>query len=159
MGNKTKYIHYGHVEFDKGIMFVPIENVEYFTKPRGGFWASPVDSQYGWKEWCESNNFCTSRLCKSVTFALSDNAKVFHIRSVDDLENLPRQNLELDVGVDMVYLDFERMADLGYDAVELHLSEELPDSHGFLDGLYWKLYGWDCDSILIMNPDVVEVML
>ena len=22
---------------------------------------------------------------------------------------------------------------------------------------YWALYGWDCNSILIMNPDIVEV--
>lgn len=34
-----------------------------------------------------------------------------------------------------------------YDAVEVLISEDRR--------LYQQLYGWDCDSILIMNPDIV----
>ena len=53
-------------------------------------------------------------------------------------------------------LDFELLT-YEYDAIELHLSED--NSRGdFMECLYWVLYGWDCDSILIMNPDVVEVL-
>ena len=44
-------------------------------------------------------------------------------------------------------IDFESLSK-SYDAIELHLS----DSE---DNLYMMLYGWDCDSILIMNPDVI----
>lgn len=33
-------------------------------------------------------------------------------------------------------------------ALELHFSE--------CGELYWALYGWDCDCILIMNPDIME---
>lgn len=37
-----------------------------------------------------------------------------------------------------------------YDAVEINISS---------DGkLYWDLCGWDCDSILVMNPDVIKEM-
>lgn len=49
--------------------------------------------------------------------------------------------------------DFEKAYYLGIDAIELHLSEdESPDG---MNGLYWLLYGWDCDSILILNPKIV----
>ena len=41
-----------------------------------------------------------------------------------------------------------------YDAIELHLSEEVVDD--YLESLYFKLYGWDCDSILIMNKDIIK---
>ena len=50
-------------------------------------------------------------------------------------------------------IDLKKMLKQGYDGIELHLSEEITDDSK--DGLYWKLYGWDCDSILVMNPDVV----
>ena len=42
-------------------------------------------------------------------------------------------------------LDFEELKK-EYDAIEVIIS----------DGLYYALYGWDCDSILILNKDIVE---
>ena len=45
-----------------------------------------------------------------------------------------------------ILLDFEKLAET-YDAVEVSISSDFD--------LYYKLYGWDCDSIVIMNPDVV----
>ena len=148
-----KYIHYGQSSFDRN-RFVPIRNIDFYVKPHGGLWASPVDTKWGWKDWCESENFHTDRLGESFTFTLSADAKVAHIYDVGYLDSLPGKSIG-----GFCAIDFEELVKCGYDAVELHLSEELPDSHGFLDGLYWKLYGWDCDSILIMNPDVVEVVL
>ena len=44
--------------------------------------------------------------------------------------------------------DFEKLLSDGVDAIELFISDDRE--------LYWSLYGWDCDSILIMNPDVVR---
>lgn len=44
---------------------------------------------------------------------------------------------------------FEKLLDDGWDAVELHLSEDRSYG-GFMEGLY-------CDSILVMNPDVIVV--
>ena len=43
-------------------------------------------------------------------------------------------------------IDFEKLASR-YDAIEVLISK---------DGrLYSALYGWDCDSILILNPNVI----
>ena len=50
----------------------------------------------------------------------------------------------------MVYLDFEEMLRNGIDAVYVEISSD--------NRLYWALYGWDCDSIVVMNPAVVEVI-
>lgn len=151
-----EYIHYGHKYFNKNI-FNKIKNDLWIIKPIGGLWASPVDTKYGWKNWCEENDFRECNEENSFKFTLSKNANVCHIYSVKDLENLPRQELPPEhYSVNRKYiLDFENMVNSGYDAIELHLSEEVRVSDNFMDNLYWQLYGWDCDSILIMNPDII----
>lgn len=151
MDKNKKYIHYGHKKFER-IMFCPIRNQECFTKPHGGLWASPVDAKFGWSGWCAREEFRECSDDNSFTFTLSEKAVVVHIRSIKDLDCLPQ--------VDSTYkmwcqLDFERLLEIGIDAIELHLSEEDTQGLCVCEGLYWSLYGWDCDSILIMNPDVI----
>lgn len=109
---------------------------------------------WGWGSWCDDNDFHTDRLNQSFTFELSEKARVLHLYDVEQLKDLPRLDSEL---ATWCCLDFEKLLAEGWDAVELHLSEE-KSCCGFLEGLYWQFYGWDCDSILIMNPDVVEVV-
>ena len=46
-------------------------------------------------------------------------------------------------------LDFEKIYQK-YDAVEINISSDYM--------LYYFLYGWDCDSVLVMNPDVIKEM-
>lgn len=154
--SKTRYIHYGSWEFQSEL-FDPPRNKEFLaTKPEGGLWASPIDAQWGWREWCESNKFRECKDSNGFTFTLSDKANVIHVYKVSDLDNLPRNKKYRGVALsEWVLLDFERMVEMGYDAIELHLSEEDRTDCGFLEGLYWSLYGWDCDSILILNPDIV----
>lgn len=140
-----KYIHYGAEPFNRDLI-VPIRNRLYFTKPWGGLWASPVDAPFGWKQWCEREGFALDRFVHSFTFTLSPEAKVLTISSRLNMHGLPRgDSLGLDLG--MVCLDFEELRRQGYDAVELELSCDWE--------LYFALYGWDCDSIVILNPDVI----
>ena len=81
----------------------------------------------------------------SFRFKLDDNANIFCINNVDDLNFLPKIKDEL-VPPTWILLDFEELK-RQYDAIEVNISNDY--------GLYWKLYGWDCDSILVMNSDVV----
>lgn len=143
---KTKYIHYGNTTFEPE-RFSEIKNRKYFTKPDGGFWASPVDAEYGWKDWTEDEKFTECREDNSFVFTLKDDTNVLHIHSCNGLNKLPGHYEKILGGV---YFDFEKMKADGIDAVELHLSDDR--------GLYWALYGWDCDSILIMNKDVIEMV-
>lgn len=154
-----KYIHYGDVHFDYDLF----DRVRNFSgnKPMGGLWATPKEPKYiDWKEWCEGNDFNVDRLKYSFEFELSPDAKVFNMSSGNDIYRLHDELncCEYD-NWDWYYyqfskfppvekIDFEMMIRLGYDAFMLWMD---PD-------LYWSMYGWDCDSLLIFNPDcVVEV--
>ena len=140
------YIHYGHTKFDKSV-FNQIKNVDCSTKPKGGLWASDVESEHGWKEWCNENEFRDCDKENSFTFTLSDNAKILYIESVNDLQSLPKGKDKFGLNFSSwCLLDFEKLEET-YDAVEVSISSDFD--------LYYKLYGWDCDSIVIMNPDVV----
>ena len=44
-----------------------------------------------------------------------------------------------------------------YDGIEVLMSEEDNLDLAIGEGLYWELYGWDCDSLLVFNKDIVEV--
>ena len=51
-------------------------------------------------------------------------------------------------------IDFVECLRRGIDAVELcWYGEEYQDQRA--DDLYLALYGWDCDSIVVLNPDAV----
>jgi hypothetical protein len=148
-----EYIHYGDTEFNKD-KFTKVTNEPCWVKPNGGLWASSIDTNYGWKDWCDANDFRECNEDNSFKFTLTETAKVLHIHSVKDLEDIPEQKEKFDgfKFMSTFYIDFEKLIEMGYDAVELHLSD---DGYEFGTSLYYKLYGWDCDSIVIMNPDIV----
>lgn len=142
MKSNKVYIHYGHDQFSPD-KFCPITNEFLNVKPRGGLWASDTQAQKGWKNWCQSENFRDCNENNAFKFTIAESANIVEIRSGKDLNALPHITTQMRVSWDL--LDFERMALDGVDAIELFIDEEL----------YFRLYGWDCDSILIMNKDVV----
>ena len=141
--------HLGHSRFDKE-RFNPIVNRDYWVKPGGGLWASPIDSAHGWREWVKVNEFRLDHYNKgSFKFKLKEDAKVFVVENTKQLTDdlLVREENEFSKLLHMKLLDFEQLAK-EYDAMLVLISK---------DGcLYWDLYGWDCDSLLVFNPDVVE---
>jgi hypothetical protein len=150
MGGSMVYIHYGSREFDRG-KFKSIENIKYNNKPSGGLWASPIEGNNNWKDWCEREHFRNCRKNNSFKFVLKGNANVLRVNSCDDLEDIPQFNTaKKQILVNWVLPNFEQLLQDGIDAIEYNLSGD--------GGLYWAMYGWDCDSILIMNPDVIEVI-
>lgn len=136
------YIHYGHKHFEKGL-FKPITNRRHLTKPNGGFWASNINAKCGWKDWCESEEFRDCNKENSFSFIILDSAKILRVNSMNDISDLPI----IAKMSSWICLDFEELSK-EYDAIEVNISED--------EMLYWNLYGWDCDSILVMNPDVIQ---
>ena len=146
---KPVYIHYGHNKFR---VPDPIKNVGFFTKPEGGLWASRKGDEIGWKNWCENEEFHLNKLDQSFELTLKDSANILVLKDREQLDYLPGLNYdgyfynkyEWTSGC---FLDFEKLSK-EYDAIELVN----------IGQFYWALYGWDCNSILITNPDIVEVI-
>lgn len=141
---KTTYIHYGSDWFRTPN---PIRNRKYFTKPSGGLWASRKDGDQTWKSWCECEEFGLDNLNYSFTFTLKDGARVLELSYEDQLENLPKlEPYDKFDHYSECRLDFEKLAE-EYDAIEVT----------DISQLYWPLYGWDCNSIIVMNPKIIDI--
>lgn len=151
MNKDVTYTHYGCTKFDKE-KFRPIKNRDAFIKPYGGFWASRTDAEYGWKDWNENNCYSSCDENNRVVFKLTENARVLELHSVMDAKMMKNEyqapnTYGLPTFGFIDFIDFEGIAK-DYDAIEFFLSDD--------GGLYDEMYGWDCDSILILNPDVVK---
>jgi len=154
-------IHYGKTVFDPS-KFTPVANSDcnkpthYIdtVNPRtgkigrchrsSGLWASPIDAAYGWKEWATDNDFITESLNEWMTFRLS-NANVLVINSEADLEHLLWDENH------PVYaqgIRFGDMRDQGVQAIYLTARGERETKWGLLR----SLYGWDCESVVILDP-------
>ena len=146
-----KYIHYGSNAFDID-KFDQVKNDLYASifKPIGGFWASPVDSENNWHNWCINNNFRIDELNKSFVFTLLPNSRILSIHTMNDINNAIRQQCRLPLHARSSRgIDFEGLIHLGYDAVEVYLD----------DFDVWQyFYGWDVDSIFIMNPSCMRIV-
>ena len=140
-----QYIHYGNEKFDID-KFIPISNRPETTKPIGGFWGSRKDTDLGWKEWCAEIDLKSKDLTKKLQFSLSENAKIIVIDNIKCLDKLPQNENNHIVNKLFITLDFEKLS-RQYDAIEVLISKD--------ERLYELLYGWDCDSILVMNPNVI----
>ena len=137
------YVHYGNQEFHPKL-FLPIRNRNSFSKPHGGLWASRDDAAYGWRDWCRDNDYGTIVEENSFRFMVSDTANILYLKTENDLRNLPLQGDSIPA-YQWYYPDFERLLADGVDAVEVV----------DIDQLYYPLYGWDCDSIVVMNPEII----
>ena len=150
------YIHYGHNNYDEA-QFMPIQNLTKWIKPDGGLWASPVKSSYGWKDWNETSNYMRCDEKNSFKFKLKTDAKVLVIDSLKSLQRLIPDGKRSIYGyvegitedTKQYYLNFEVLARM-YDAILYEVSK--------CQELYWVLYGWDCDSLLVLNKDKIEVL-
>ena len=161
------YRHYGHDKFDIN-RFVKIKNRELFNKPFGGLWSSPTkDVDVGWARWCMQEEFYVDKLDKYFDFKLKDNARVLRIEKIKDLEKLPKVDLydelvnlqALNIMHSVKYMhfdiDFEEIVK-NYDAILVYMYRD-EESKG-MKSMYFELYGWDVDTLLVLNPDVIEIV-
>lgn len=153
-----RFVHYGSPAFDPE-RWDEIVNDGLWIKPRGGLWASPVGAKRGWYSWCEAENFHVELLEEGFYFTLTKDARILELTpdNIWDLPIIPHAGDHLREwntasrarrASIMMGLDFERLAQ-DYDVLECNMSEH--------PALYWQLYGWDCDCILVLNKDVIKV--
>lgn len=143
------YRHYGSSVFDIS-KFEPVGNafgITFMNKPHGGLWASPVDSHNNWHDWCVSENFNKRSLDKYFDFTLKNNSKILSINKISDLNKI---NDHIEIIQDFyikVRVDFESLVEAGYDAVYSTYNFETAQI----------FYGWDVDSLLVLNPDCISL--
>lgn len=148
---RQEYIHYGHKKFIDEL-FEPIRERALFVKPYGGLWASRSDSTDSWKKWCENNEFHLSKYSDDnyFKFYLKQGTRILVIDDHKKLKDLPHIKIKERFGFEfdeLHFLDFQKLAK-EYDAMEVLISKD--------HRLYWDLYGWDCDSLLVFNKDCIE---
>ena len=109
-----------------------------------------------WEEWCEQEDFRTHKLNTYFDFVLHDDAKVLQIHTIDQLTEIEKNYSDTTSPIkpdifpfDSCILDFEAIAK-EYDAIDFRISND--------QRLYWPLYGWDCDSILVFNPKAIKLV-
>jgi hypothetical protein len=152
------YISYLKEDFDKNKMIIPKDMNQWISKPAGGFWGSPEDAEYGWKDFCAD----WKDLSKTIPFrfTLIDNAKILVIEELDDINKL--NYCKSNDWDDKLYIDFNSIRDK-YDGIEL---KDPSIGHRFLFGNKYKdiqrkeecFNSWDCESIVIWNPDIIIPM-
>lgn len=157
------HIILGKKELNKEV-FKPVSNRTCSNKPEGGLWASPYypNKEYisGWHEWCSSEmeDWLSN---DSVILKLKEDAKVFTIDNQKDLikfiniVGIVEDEFTLRMGLKMfAYPNFEKASQI-FDAI--HLTEEGQWRTRFSDNKCdYNLYGWDCESVLILNFNCIK---
>lgn len=148
-GIKNEFITYGLGKFDKS-KFDSVKNDD-FIKPIGGLWSCPVNSDWGWKDWCEYNGFKEERLSNWFKFKLDENSNVFVIDNPEDLNEMNEMANYVTLYGD-VFPDFEKLSG-SFDGI---LLTDIGESCTRFT--HPGLRGWDVESLLIFNPEVIEVV-
>ena len=149
----TVFIHYGDL-FDI-TKFHEVKNAKTpWAKPNGGYWASPVESTNGWKDWCLREDFlCFGDWYKDINrsqrFTIDGDAKILYIRNKAEV-NFFKTTYQIADPHHMcfaVYPDFEKLVVDGYQAIYY---EDNVDTH-------YPMMCWDCDSLLVLDPSIIKI--
>lgn len=156
-----EYVHYGCNADDYNInKFKKVKNIPFSTKPSGGFWASrSVDRKnmvFDWAAFCREAEFqWKGDLDCKFYFCLDIDAHIAVIKSIADYKILPKiKSIKDIIKWEITFIDFEECVRQGIDAIEYaysvaHQNENIGDEMDI------AMLGWDCDSILIMNSDII----
>lgn len=127
-----------------------------FIKPNGGLWLAPYnkDNEYKseWHDFLVNEMDISVKGMKGTIVRIKNNAKILIIDSLEDLKHT-LENYEFIDSRGFTYtrlLDFEKLAK-DYDAILL------TEKGQWLTRLSQpNLYGWDIESMLVMNFDIIE---
>lgn len=120
-----------------------------WCKPIGGLWASPLDSKFGWQDWCQAEKFGDTGKQLRVIIDI-DMGNFITINSKADLSQLPWYHL---AGLNLLEaIDFEKLAADGVDGIYLTEQGQWATRFSYPQ----SLYGWDCESILILNERCIK---
>lgn len=171
------YIHDNN-ELDKDRIFTNLKTM-LDSKPTAAWWGSPKDANYGWKDWCLSNDYDEYYDFENpVYWSLKKGSKIFQIdrNDVNIFENnklleyvvfkVGYEGVTKDLPIkDKVKLleewsyrnepviDFNKMLKDGIVAVELMDS---CIGHFFANQVETMFNSWDCESIVVLDSKYIK---
>jgi len=160
--NPSSYIILGKKELTRE-KFSPVKSRVGLNKPEGGLWASPYypDKEYisSWHEWCaiEMDNWLSN---DSVILTVKDNARIFTIDSQEDLlkfiniVGVAEDEIMSKISYRFASPNFEKAKEL-FDVIYLSENGQWKTRFSCKECQY-NLYGWDCESVLILNFDCID---
>lgn len=152
-------MHYHHEPFTFDPNYSYAERHIRLDKPTG-FWVS-VHGEYGWPEWCSSEDYNTEGLQHPYDVALTPTANILRITTLDELiqfsddydpGTLPGTTMRWGIDWPRVYNKYDGII----------ISPYLPEARRYFfvtsgTHLEWY-YGWDCASGCIWNLDAIATV-
>ena len=156
------YVHYGCSAKDfHPDKFKRIKNIPFSAKPAGGFWASPAGGRgshpFGWEDFCRRDGYRPrAGLDHKFFFCLDAGAWIFRIEGRKDFDLLPKiRDGNGAFTREAEFVDFGECFRRGVDAIIYSYSALHSWGKDMEDEMDRNMLGWDCDSILILNPDII----
>lgn len=154
--DENTYVHYGAKSYARE-NFETIKDRDYSNKPDGGLWACACQAKNSWQSWCIENNFRRTNLGEYFYFNLSPTANILRIKSLEDCKELILRPVGymheeyLDSNYEVI--EYRACMESGIDAIEYKydVASELEE----FEEINKIMWGWDCDSVLILNPDII----
>ncbi len=149
---------------DKIMTIIGIPNP--MNKPNSALWGSPIDAEFGWKEWCFLNGFKRDYNWKNpIKWKLRPYSKVLKI-DFEDIINEQTSILRkyiadnknifgMDFDFPQIMFDFELMLKDGISAVQLMNSSI---GHFYGNDLEIAFNTWDCESIVVLDETKIEFL-
>lgn len=165
--NNEKYVTYfppQKLPFNPNSISIQISGARaYINKPDCAFWGSPINSEFGWKEWCKSEEFGDYDWNNPIIWKLEPNTSILEINWEDIISQdsilekytcCPYKNLGLNFMLRERALDFFKLLEDGISAV--HLTDGSIGHRFLADNPYEMMFNsWDCDSIVVLDKDKI----
>lgn len=119
-----------------------------YGKPRG-LWLSD-DSEHGWKQWCESEDWNLGGFEYRTPFVITTGANVLTLRNMSNLLSFDDE-YGAEAGYGIRGIDWARVA-ADYDGILI--TPYIWEAR--LDGAVSWYYGWDCASGCFWNLSAIE---
>ena len=134
-----------------------------------GWWGSPVDAKYSWRDWCENEQWVPGGRSieeyfsddNKILWTLKEDTKILMINTPKDFETLRDNHYIILQGDEYpsYTFDFNKVLEDGYSAVQLN---DGYIGHYFSRDIDHRLEilmnGWDCDSIVVLDPSKIIIL-
>lgn len=151
--------------FNRNCININLGSRSSINKPQEAWWGSPIDAEYGWKEWCDSEEYGDYDFDNPIQWKLKPNTNILQIdieevlssTTVDMYSEELKSNNELTKYIDYTdefpILNFYRMIKDNISAVQLM---DACIGHLFINKVELMFNSWDCESICVLDKNVIE---